>query len=207
MQDEYIKGEAGSLQLRIELPARAPEGVAVICHPHPLYGGSMDNKVAWTLARSALLCNQVAVRFNFRGVGQSAGAYADGVGEAADAAAVFDYCRRRWPELPVTLMGFSFGAAVALRLSREAKPARLVTIAPPLFYFDGESIPCPPCPWLVVHGDSDEVVDWKQTQARLQQLNCKFVPEVSLFPGTGHFFHGQLNELRTTVQRWLEKTP
>lgn len=195
--DELIAGPVGSLQLRAEAPP-APAGFALICHPHPLYGGTMDNKVVWTLARAALARDLAAVRFNFRGVGKSAGAYADGDGETADAKAVLRWCRQQWPNAPYVLMGFSFGAAVALRLAAESEPRQLVTIAPPLQYFTGRSLPRPGCPWLVVHGDADEVVPWPDTAARLQEIVPP--PEIHVLAGAGHFFHGQLNELRALVE-------
>lgn len=203
--EQLIEGPAGVLELRVETPAASPAGFAVICHPHPLYGGALDNKVVWTLSRAALARGLAAVRFNFRGVGKSAGAYAEGDGETEDARAVLRWCESRWPALPYGLMGFSFGAAVALRLAAEVAARQLVTIAPPLQYFVGRPLPQPRCPWLVVHGDADEVIPWSTSAARLNEVQP--APEVHILSGAGHFFHGQLTELRALVEPRLRMGP
>lgn len=199
-----VVGEMGVIETQVEYPATVARGVAIICHPHPLYGGSMDNKVAWSLARAALANGCIAIRFNFRGVGKSVGAYADGVGETEDALAVLRAARMRWAELPLTMLGFSFGAAVALRVSVRETLSRLVTVAPPLFYFAPSTLPQPICPWLVVHGDADEVVNWPETQSRLAEITNPVAPTVVVMPGVGHFFHGALNGLRDAVGQWLD---
>lgn len=197
-----VAGPVGTLDVWVEVPESTPVGVAVICHPHPLHGGSMDNKVLWSLAGAAQECGQVAVRFNFRGVGGSEGRYDEGVGETEDARAVLAWAQQRWPRLPVVLMGFSFGAAVALRLAADVPVQALVTVAPPLSYFDEAAMPQPDCPWLLLHGDADEVVPWADTQQRLDRIAA--APDVQCFPGVGHFFHGQLPGLRNCVARWLQ---
>ncbi len=131
-----ITGPVGKLEIQVDRPARsAPEGerVVVICHPHPQFGGTMENKVVTTLARAATDLGWSAVRFNFRGVGASAGTFDHGEGEREDARAVLVWAERQWPGDPPILAGFSFGAWVAVRLALDVSVSRLLTVAPPLF--------------------------------------------------------------------------
>lgn len=197
---QLIDGPAGPLEVVLEAPRELaqPATVAVVCHPHPVYGGTLDNKVVYTLARCALAAGFSAVRFNFRGVGKSAGTFDNGLGETDDAAAVLAWAQAQQRATRCVLMGFSFGAAVALRLAARAAPAQLVTIAPPLSYFDHDVMPRPECPWLVVHGDADTTVPWPETKARLEQHGL--TPQVVVLPGVEHFFHGKLAELRAAVE-------
>src|SRR5579872_5395242 len=131
-----LEGPAGGLQALIETPAsEAGEALtvpalAVVCHPHPLYGGTLDNKVVYTVARAIEQLGVPAIRFNFRGVGTSEGTYDEGRGESEDALAVIAWGRRRWPQAPLWLAGFSFGGAVAARIAGEAQAARAVLVAP-----------------------------------------------------------------------------
>jgi len=125
-----LAGPAGPLQALIETAVTEVEGpqpvsaFAVVCHPHPLYGGTMDNKVVYTVARALEQLGAPAIRFNFRGVGASAGSYDEGRGETADALAVIAYGRRRWPHAALWLAGFSFGGAVAVGAAARAAPHR-----------------------------------------------------------------------------------
>ncbi len=200
-----LQGPAGDLEAWLETPVQytEPLGVTLICHPHPQFGGSMTNKVVHSLARSALGAGLAALRFNFRGVGASQGGYAEGKGETEDALAALEWLLAQQPDAQLVLAGFSFGAAVALRVSAQQAAAQLVTIAPPLRYFDDSSIPVPQCPWLVVHGDADDVVDCKETQASLQAAGL--TPELHVMSEAGHFFHGRLHELRDIVGPCLEQ--
>ncbi len=200
-----LAGPAGVLDIWLETPKEyaVPTGIAVICHPHPQYGGSMTNKVVHTLARSALSTGLAAVRFNFRGVGNSQGSFAEGVGETEDAAAVREWLCQQKPDAKLVLAGFSFGAAVALRLAAREEAEQLITIAPPLRYFEGETIPVPQCPWLVVHGDADDVVGCADTLSRLKAAGLQ--PEHQIIEGAGHFFHGRLHDLRDQVEPWLRE--
>jgi alpha/beta superfamily hydrolase len=189
-----IAGPAGALECAIDRPADAPRGVAVVCHPHPLHGGTMDNKVAQTLARAFVQLGYVAVRFNYRGVGQSEGGFGDAIGETDDAMAVI--AKYRDPALPLALAGFSFGgfvaATAATRLPAEAKAERIVLIGPSTKEL---SVPTVPEDTLVIHGETDDVVPLSATLdwARLQVL------PVVVVPGVGHFFHGQLTLLKNLV--------
>jgi uncharacterized protein len=199
-----IAGPAGEIEALVEVPAEpsaadgaGPGCFAVVCHPHPLYGGTLDNKVVYTLARAFVELGAPAIRFNFRSVGASAGSYDEGRGETADALAVIAYGRGRWPGASLWLAGFSFGGAVAVRAAAQAEPGRLVAVAPGVTRVAMEGVASPTCSWLVVQGDADDVIepaavlDWAKRQSP--------APVVSLLPGAGHFFHGRLHELRAVV--------
>jgi uncharacterized protein len=197
-----IAGPAGALQaIADEAEGEPQQRYAVICHPHPLYGGTMDNKVVYTLARALQSVGIATLRFNFRGVGASQGAYDEGAGETQDAAAVADFGAARWPGKRIVLAGFSFGSYVALRLAREREPSYLVTVAPPASMFDLAALPPPQCPWLVVQGDADEIVEPASVFAWVERLNPQ--PKLVVMPGVGHFFHGHLTELRDAVREAL----
>ncbi|MDD5329138.1 MAG: alpha/beta hydrolase [Sulfuricella sp.] len=188
----FIDGPAGRLEAAITRPDQAPRGIALVAHPHPLFGGTMDNKVAQTLAKTFARLGMAAFRVNFRGVGESAGEFDEGVGETADMLALAEHARREAGDLPVLLAGFSFGAFVQTRVRQEFDAARLVLVAPAVKRFEVGAVQPDT---LVVHGEQDEVVpladvlDW----ARPQGLPLVVVP------GVGHFFHGQLPLLARVV--------
>ncbi len=203
-----LPGSAGDIECAVDSPAgggtgSAPSALMVICHPHPQHGGTLDNKVVQTLARAGLALGWRTVRFNFRGVGASAGSWDEGRGEIDDALAVIAAARAtdEAAGLPLVLAGFSFGgyvaASAAARLrdgGAAAAPRRLALIAPSTLK---QSVPVVPQDTLVIHGEADDVVplaatlDW----ARPQSL------PVTVIPGVGHFFHGQLSLLKTLVVR------
>jgi alpha/beta superfamily hydrolase len=192
-----IAGPAGPIEAVAEEPGVRAPLYAVVCHPHPLFGGTMDNKVVTTLARALHEVGIATLRFNFRGVGASAGTFDDGRGETEDAAAVADYGARRWTDRGLVLAGFSFGAYVVLRLSQERTPSRLITVAPPVDRFDFSALSPPGCPWLIVQGDADEVVNPQRVIAWVKSLNPQ--PRLTILPEVGHFFHGHLPSLREAV--------
>lgn len=196
-----IPGPAGPLEAIVEDPGGEPSALAVVCHPHPLYHGTMRNKVVHTLARTANRLGAPAVRFNFRGVGASDGAWDEGRGETADALAVIGWARARWPDVPLWLAGFSFGAYVALRAAPEARPAALVTVAPPVQRFPLGEAPEPGCPWLVVQGEADELVDYREVLAWAESRADR--PRIESLPETSHFFHGRLGLLQEVVTNFL----
>jgi alpha/beta superfamily hydrolase len=182
----------------LEEPQRAPRtGFGVICHPHPLHGGTMQNKVVHTLARALQEQGLPTLRFNYRGVGRSEGVYDEGRGEGADALAVIQWGRARWPDAPLVLAGFSFGAMVVLRIAAAAQPERLIAVAPPVTRAQLQDIAPPLCPWLIVQGEADEQVDYREVQAWAARFNPP--PLLRLLPGVDHFFHGRLHELRAAV--------
>ncbi|MDH3647139.1 MAG: alpha/beta hydrolase [Gammaproteobacteria bacterium] len=188
-----VDGPVGTLETLVESP-EAPVGIAVICHPHPLYQGTMSNKVVHTLARVFNDAAFAAIRFNFRGVGNSQGEYADAIGETGDARSVVAWARRRWPDRPLWLAGFSFGAYVALRASADESPAGLVSVAVPVQRFDVATLKQPTCPWIIVQGDHDELVDVDAVVSWVDALLPG--PELVVMDGVDHFFHGRLRELR-----------
>lgn len=193
-----IPGPAGDLQAVIEVPEGAAlDRCGVVCHPHPLHGGTLDNKVVHAIARAFNELGVATVRFNFRGVCKSAGAFANGIGETEDALAVIEYARKRWPNAALWLGGFSFGGAVAVRAAEVTQTSLLVTVSPAVTRFDLTNVKVPACPWLVVQGDPDDVVEAHAVLAWAAQLQPP--PTVKVLPGAGHFFHGRLHELRETI--------
>ena len=196
-----IAGAAGDIELIVDLPAAAPRAVAVCCHPHPLFGGTLTNKVIHTVARSFTAQGAAAVRFNFRGVGASQGAHDDGIGETEDLVTVAEWARSRWPDLPLWLGGFSFGSYVALRGAARLAPALLVTVAPPVGRWDFSSIAAPTCPWLVVQGSEDELVPAAGVVAWAQTLQPAV--RIAMLDGATHFFHGRLHELQDAASAFV----
>ena len=195
---QQVSGPAGDLACAVDEPdaaAGGAAGVVVICHPHPQHGGTMDNKVVQTLARAFVQLGWRAVRFNFRGVGDSAGEWDEGQGEVDDALAVID--AHRVAGQPLVVAGFSFGgyvaAAAAGRLAEPAK--RLVLVGPATSRF---AVPEVPNDTLVIHGEADDVVP---LQATLDWARKQNLP-VLVLPGVGHFFHGQLTLLKQLVLRY-----
>jgi alpha/beta superfamily hydrolase len=192
-----IQGPSGPLEAVVEDPGLAGHRCGLLCHPHPLHGGTMDNKVVTTMGRALREAGIPTLRFNFRGVGRSAGTFDEGRGETEDAEAAASWCAARWPgRLPV-IAGFSFGAYVALRLAQRRPASRLITIAPPVASFDFSGLEPPACPWLIVQGDADEVVDPHAVVAWAERLHPR--PEVRVMAGAGHFFHGRLLDLRNAI--------
>jgi alpha/beta superfamily hydrolase len=200
---ESVAGPAGRIECAIDRTPGPARGLAMLCHPHPQGGGTLDNKVVQTIARAFLQIGWASVRFNFRGVGGSEGTWSDGLGEVDDAMAVLAEWRGRteFAALPFCLAGFSFGgyvaAEVAQRLPESSRPRRIVLIGPST---EKQVVPSVPPDTVVIQGENDEVVplaatlDW----ARPQNL------PVIVFPGVGHFFHGQLALLKSVVVRELQ---
>jgi uncharacterized protein len=193
-----IAGPVGALEALLEPPEQGDgSAFAVICHPHPLHGGTMHNKVVHTIARALQGIGCHTLRFNYRGVGASEGSYDEGNGETLDALAAIDYGRARFPNLPLTLGGFSFGGAVAFRAAQTTAPGRLITVAPAVDRVAVSDGSRPDCPWLIVQGEADEVVD--PQQVRRWAARFAPAPQLALLPGVGHFFHGALGQLKAAV--------
>ena len=188
-----IEGPSGAIEVVLNVPAPALRGIALVCHPHPLQGGTLDNKVVQTLAKTFFALGYAAVRFNFRGVGQSAGTFDAGIGETDDALAVLGAMQGRLGEtLAIALAGFSFGAFVQTRVAQRVVAERLMLVAAAVKRFDVGSVPRDT---IVIHGEEDDVVPLGDVfaWARPQQL------PIVVFPGCGHFFHGRLPQLSHVV--------
>ena len=194
-----IEGPAGRLEGILEAPQTdaVPDAVAVVCHPHPQHQGTMRNKVVHTVARACNRMGLPALRFNYRGVGASEGAYDEGDGETLDVIAAARWMRDRYPDAELWLAGFSFGAWVSIRAAAELEPARLISVAPPVSRFDMQRMEQPRCPWLIVQGEADELVDAGEVLAWVNGLEPG--PELVMLPEVDHFFHGKLVDLRETL--------
>lgn len=174
---------------------------AIICHPHPLFGGTMNNKVVTTMARVFRDLGLRSVRFNFRGVGKSEGVHDEGRGELLDLLAIAQWVKNLFPNDAIWLAGFSFGAYVATKAAMQLNSAQLVTIAPQVSRFKEDDLAQVTCPWLLVQGGADDVVSAQEVFAWIETLPHK--PEVISMPTAGHFFHGQLLELREQLEKKL----
>jgi alpha/beta superfamily hydrolase len=200
-----IPGPAGVIEALVETPAQHDAGhFGVVCHPHPLYGGTLDNKVVHTLARAFQELSAPTIRFNFRGVGGSAGVFDQGRGEVDDALTVVAYGRQIFPGAALWLAGFSFGAAIAVSAAARAQPDRLVVVAPGVTILDVGSA-APSCPWLIVQGDADDVIEPRYVLDWASRLAPQ--PEIRVLAGAGHFFHGRLHDLRQAVLAFMRGVP
>ncbi len=190
-----IAGPAGALEVALNVPAEGPHGIALVAHPHPLQGGTLDNKVAQTLAKTFVALGYVSVRFNFRGVGKSEGQFADGVGETDDALAALEFARTRFTGLAATapaLAGFSFGSYVQARVAAVVEPERMVLVGPAVNRFRADALPADT---IVIHGEEDDIVALADVLAWARPKQLPIV----VFPGCGHFFHGRLPQLQRTI--------
>ena len=199
----FIDGPAGRLESILDEPRDgAVSGCAVVCHPHPQHGGTMHNKVAHTLARAFVRLGFRTLRFNFRGTEASEGSYDDGVGELDDALAAVEWLRAGKCDGPLWIAGFSFGAAIAVRAAAPAHADGIVAVAPAIYRFARGVDSLPSCPFLVVQGDEDELVDVDETIEWVNGLEPG--PELLVMEGAEHFFHGRLVELREAVMRFVQ---
>ncbi|MEO6171946.1 MAG: alpha/beta fold hydrolase [Arenimonas sp.] len=198
-------GPAGLLELAIDIPEAsiARKGLAIICHPNPPDGGTLHNKVVTMCARALNEHGIATVRFNFRGVGQSEGKFDNGRGEVLDLMAVAEWAHQANREASLWLAGFSFGSWVALLGARQLPVKQMISIAPPVGLRDFSGVLPPPCPWLLIQGEEDEVVSapgvlaWAESQ--------KPAPQIIRMPDTGHFFHRRLIDLRGAIKNGVRK--
>lgn len=196
-----LAGGAGSMDCVLDIPNTAPRGIALVAHPHPLYGGTMDNKVTVSLARTFVALGYVAARFNFRGVGGSEGAHAEGIGETDDMLVMYEHMAARYPGLPVALSGFSFGTFVQARLQQrlaaEGRPAeRLVLVGTAAGKWP---VPEVPADTILIHGEVDDTITLTQV---LDWARPQDIP-VIVIPGADHFFHRKLGHIKNLViQLW-----
>lgn len=204
LQSIVINGPSGKIQAMVELPDVSTEKIlAIICHPHPLQGGTMNNKVVTTLVRTCQKLGCIAIRFNYRGVGESEGEFGHVTGELEDLRAVVAYAQQEYPDYTLWLAGFSFGSYIAAKVATEIPIKQLISIAPPVENMDFAELPRITCPWVIVQGDADEVVaaqrvyDWLATRTEAYEL--------IRMPGVGHFFHGKLIELRDALVETIKR--
>lgn len=196
-----LPGPSGALEILGEGFDAPFKGIAIICHPHPLHGGTMLNKVVHYLARTTRELGLASLRFNYRGVGKSEGSYGEGIGESEDLLAIIDWVDEHYPGTPLWLAGFSFGCYVVLRAAGQRQVRQLITIAPAVNRLDFSELPLPNCPWLLVHGDEDEVVPFAEVVEWVNSLSTP--PETIYLDGVGHFFHGQLPRLQENLMARL----
>lgn len=199
-----IPGPVGNLEALYTPATEGRDILSVVCHPHPLYGGTFTNKVVTTVTKAYQSLGYATLRFNFRGVGNSTGSYAQGLGETEDLLSVLAYARTEWPELTrVVLAGFSFGSYICARASEHVPTlVHTVWIAPPVTHFDFTSLLLPICPCLVVQGEQDEVIEPDAVFAWHKALVRS--PQLLRMPNAGHYFHDCLVELREYLQTWVQ---
>lgn len=195
----FIAGESGKIEVKAT-PGNHPVAniSVIICHPHPLFGGTMENKVVTTVFRAFRNMGGNVVRFNYRGVGQSEGEYGETIGEIHDLISVCDWVKTVRPQDQIWLVGFSFGSFIVASAANRLQASELITIAPAVEHFNFDTIDYPICPWLVLQGEADEVVppalvfNWINQQVR--------PPKLIKFSDTSHFFHGKLTALKDALE-------
>jgi len=195
-----LPGPAGVLEAATALPAAADarRGAAIICHPHSQHGGTMHNKVVTIVERALRESGLATVTFNFRGVGASSGNYDDGIGETEDLLAIAAWVQQVRAGDALWLAGFSFGSYVAARAAAQLPIRQLISVAPPVGRWDFAALPPPQCPWLIVQGEHDEVVDPEAVYAFAAAHQP--APTLVRLPDTGHFFHRRLMDLRGVIK-------
>lgn len=192
--NQMIPGPAGNIEAVVHYPKEQKPAIAIVCHPHPLFDGTMHNKVVTTLVKTFNELGMTAIRFNFRGIGKSDGKYDNTIGETDDLIAVINWAQENFPNSDLYLSGFSFGSFVAAKVVNQFDVKKLILIAPPVHDFNFTALPEFHCPWVVVQGDADEVVPADQVFAWVHSR--KHQPELITMHGVGHFFHGKLVDLR-----------
>jgi alpha/beta superfamily hydrolase len=200
-----LRGPAGMIECAVDVPEEdeARRGTVIICHPHPEHGGTMHNKVVTITERSMRELGLRTVRFNFRGVGKSEGAYDDGYGETDDLFAVAEWVRRTRPDDSLWLAGFSFGSYITTRAALNLDTGYLISIAPPVDRYAFDSLHHPECPWLVVQGDEDEVVNVDIVSNWAGKL--KPPPQLMIMEDADHFFHRRIMDLRGLLKNGVRE--
>lgn len=191
----FLPGPVGQLEVMTTWPSENIKNIVVIiCHPHPLYQGSMHNKVVTIMAKAFDQLGLKTVRFNFRGVGDSEGQYGEKVGEIADLLAVLNWVKSILPAHQIWLAGFSFGGYIAATVAAQQKTPQLVTVAPGISHHDFEGLGVVACPWLIVQGDADEITPLGVVKDFVERYPQHITFRV--LSGASHFFHGRLIELK-----------
>jgi len=203
----FIPAPHGQLEAILKEPhAGLGRGVALVLHPHPLFGGTMHNKVVFRAAAALNDVGLVALRLNFRGVGQSTGAHDEGRGEREDVRAGLDYLSANYPGEAITLCGFSFGARVGLEVgSADERVLRLISIGTPVNNYDFSFLNQCRKPILFVQGDVDEYGDVERLRELVETIPAP--TELKVIKGVGHFFDDQLDELKAAITEWIVSAP
>lgn len=197
----FIPAPHGRLEAILKEPTETVEGAALVCHPHPMGGGTMHNKVVYRAAAGLLEAGLVALRFNFRGVGLSTGEHDEGRGEKDDIRTALDYLAENYPQQEITFAGFSFGSRFGTEtVLTDARVPRLISIGTPVDKYDYSFLQACEKPILFVHGDRDEFGSIESLRKLYDRLECE--KELIIFENCGHFFDKHLNELKNTVRDW-----
>lgn len=205
--DLLIPASHGHLEAILREPGGELRGAALVCHPHPLGGGTMHNKVVFRAAAGLLEAGLATLRFNFRGVGASTGEHDDGNGEQQDVLDALDYLAENYPNLPITLAGFSFGSRVGTEAAmNDERVARLISIGTAVDKYNFSYLKALRKPILFVHGDRDEFGSLKDLKELVAQVAENTDAKLISFENCGHFFENHLNELKEAVKNWtIEK--
>ncbi|MDP9113717.1 MAG: alpha/beta fold hydrolase [Acidobacteriota bacterium] len=199
----FLAGPAGRLEALLEEPDEAPTGIALVCHPHPQHGGTMHNKVVFRIARGLRRSGNVVLRFNYRGVNQSEGEYAHGEGELDDARVALDILRKRYPDLPLTLAGFSFGSRIALRLAcnenyqTNPSPRQVIAVGFPTVYQNRSFLEICVIPRIFIQSTHDEFGPVEELQPLVDGLTGP--KQLIWIEAKDHFFLGALEQLEQTI--------
>ena len=201
----FLEGPTGRLEALTDIPSESAQqpAYAIICHPHPQHSGTMRNKVVTILERSLRELGLHTIRFNFRGVGESEGEYAEGEGELQDLLAVAEWANQCFPDQECWLAGFSFGSWITARGATVLQPRQLISIAPPVQRMDFSNHNSPGCHWLIIQGEDDDLVDANGVRSWAEAI--KPAPQLLVMPDAGHFFHRRLMDLRGLLKNTLRE--
>lgn len=204
--DLLIPASHGHLEAILREPDAQTRGAALVCHPHPLGSGTMHNKVVFRIAAGLLEAGLTTLRFNFRGVGASTGKHDDGNGEKQDARDALDYLSVNYPDLEITLAGFSFGSRVGSEVAlNDDRVVRLVSIGTPVDKYDFSHLINVRKPILFVHGDRDEFGSVEHLKELVAKVAENADAQLIVFENCGHFFDKHLNELRDAIKNWIQE--
>ena len=202
----FIPVAHGRLEAIIKESSDQSTGVALVCHPHPLGGGTMHNKVVFRAAAALQEAGFVTLRFNFRGVGQSTGEHDEGRGELDDVRAALNYLASNYPGSKILLCGFSFGARVGLEVGiADDRVNYLIGIGTPLDRYDFGFLERCRKPLLLVHGERDEHGDIEKLRSFVSQIQSRVDVQLVVIPDADHFFEGQLNDLKRAIGDWVRQ--
>ncbi len=198
-------GPTGQLEALLAAPEtqNSLNAIAVVCHPHPLHEGTLHNKITYMIAKTLIDHGIPTLRFNFRGVGKSQGSFANGVGEKDDLISAIEKMRQIFPDKHLWLGGFSFGSCMALKASHEENAKQLFTVAPPVKAIYFTNFTPPQCPWLLLQGLADEIVNAQDVLDWCSELESP--PKILTYDGVGHYFHRRLGDIKSAITAHISK--